>query len=143
MKRRFAKFGIVGMSGIGINLGTLYVCKNFVFNNIHAEILSFDIGLNLSLGAALFCSLLSNFILNRNWTWRDRKKTGIRDYKYELRLFSKYAAASAVGMGIQIIIYNTLIKFGINYLASSLAGIGVGAISNFTLNHKFTFKAKK
>jgi len=51
--RRFLKFGTVGVSGIVINQGVLYVAQEYLFHVSHVPGEVNWVGLNLSLGLAL------------------------------------------------------------------------------------------
>jgi len=60
-KLRFIKFSIVGSIGVGVNLGLLYIL-------VECFGLYYLLAAAISIGA----SVVSNFILNDKWTWRDR-----------------------------------------------------------------------
>jgi dolichol-phosphate mannosyltransferase len=123
---RLVKFGIVGATGVGVNMGGLYLLAEFA-------------GIPYFVGSpiAIELSILSNFWLNMVWTWKDRSDTGtvwMKVWRYH------------VGAGLTAILGNYLILvgltelFGINYLISNLIGIGVGTLSNFIVNDVWTFK---
>ena len=56
----FIKFGAVGGSGVIVNLGALALLR------------SLGLGDNLASAIAIEISILSNFVLNERWTFRDR-----------------------------------------------------------------------
>lgn len=140
MRLRLIRFGIVGTSGVLVNTGTLYLCRNFVFSDVQTYWHGIDIGLNLSLGTAIFLSMLNNFYINKNWTWLDKRASLGTGFFANIRLFSKYASASALAIGIQVLLTNMFVLLSIQYLIANLMAIGLGAIASFLLNHHFTFK---
>ena len=54
------KFGVVGGSGVVVNLGVLAILRSLGFGD------------NLASALAIEVSIISNFILNDRWTFRDR-----------------------------------------------------------------------
>lgn len=61
---RFAKFAAVGASGVAVNLGTLAVLRHI---GVHTNVAS---------ALAIEVSILSNFLINHLWTFRDRRLYG-------------------------------------------------------------------
>lgn len=123
---RLLKFGIVGATGVAVNMGSLYLLADFVRIPYFA-----------GSPIAIELSILSNFWLNVVWTWKDRSETGglwTKIWRYH------------VGAGLTAILGNYLILVGltelcgVNYLISNLIGIGVGTLSNFIVNDIWTFK---
>ena len=137
---RFIKFGFVGVSGIAVNLGALYIFKNYIFNRIDLNVLSLDVATNLSMLCAILLSILNNFSLNKLWTWSDRGLPNFSEFGLTIKLFVKYFLASMISLTLQIIFSNIFIKFGVNYIIASLLSIAIGAIFNFISNNKYTFK---
>ena len=62
LELRLIKFAIVGTSGVVVNLGLLYILVEW-----------FGLYYMLAAVISIGSSVLSNFILNDKWTWRDRK----------------------------------------------------------------------
>src|SRR5512135_1189093 len=125
---RLLKFGVVGATGVGVNMGALYLLTEF------ARIPYFVGSL-----IAIEMSILSNFWLNLVWTWKDRSDSGtiwMKVWRYH------------VGAGLTAILGNYLVLigltelFGLNYMLSNLVGIGVGTLSNYIVNDLWTFKAQ-
>ncbi len=123
---RLLKFGAVGLTGIGVNMGSLYLLTEF------GKIPYFVGSL-----VAIELSILSNFWMNHLWTWRDRSGVGT--------LWTKLWRYH-VGAGITALLGNYLILIGltelfrINYLISNFIGIAVGTFSNYVINDVWTFK---
>ncbi|RKZ03782.1 MAG: glycosyltransferase family 2 protein, partial [Candidatus Hydrothermota bacterium] len=66
MIKRYAKFGIVGLSGLLVNIGIAYILKNI-----------FSVKSLIASSLAIEVSILNNFFWNSIWTWRDREQEDI------------------------------------------------------------------
>lgn len=132
IQRRFFKFGLVGASGILVNLGALYVAQEYVFR----AIVSVSIRLNAALAFAIFCATLSNFFWNRRWTWADRSSIHNR---YLIVQFGQYALGSWVGIMLQFLLTQCLATL-LHYLAANLLAILFSSTCNFLLHNFWTFK---
>lgn len=138
--QRFVKFGLVGVSGIPVNICMLFVGKEWLFRGVTSNFHGVDLRLNLALTVAILVSILNNFIWNRHWTWRDRKHESVE--ANILIEFLRYAMASWLGIGVQFFLTNFLIKIGVYYLIANLCAILVSSGFNFVLNDKWTFRKK-
>jgi len=124
---RLLKFAVVGISGVVVNMGMLYLLTEYL--NILYIISSI---------IAIEISIISNFFLNDLWTWRDRAK------KTFIERFMQYH----ISVGLTAIMANWLILliltefFNIYYMISNLIGIAVGTFSNFILNDLWTFQKR-
>lgn len=121
---RFIRFGLVGGSGVGINMLALYL--------LHDEL-----GLPLSRSAivAIALAITNNFIWNNFWTFG---ATGIQP-----RRLIQFVAVSFVGMVINLIVLNLLFAAGIHYAPANLAGIMVATAWNFYANSRWTWGAER
>lgn len=115
------KFAVVGVSGIGVNMGVLYILV--------------AIGFLLSLAGliAIESSIISNFILNDMWTFRDRKAGSF------IKRCLKYHGAVALGGGVNLVTLLSLTSFGLNYMIANLIGIGLGFIANYLGSEVFVW----
>lgn len=123
---RLLKFGIVGASGVVINMSMLYLFVEYVkFPYFIASLIAIEL------------SILSNFTINLVWTWKDRTNA----VSFWAKLFRYH-----IGVGVTAFVGNYLILigltewFGVYYLLSNLIGIGVGTTANFIVNDLWTFK---
>jgi len=125
---RFIKFGIVGGSGIFVNMGFLW---------FFTEIVGLYYLISSVLAIAL--AMISNFIWNDLWTWRDRGEPGLNAYLTRLAKFIVVSSfAGYVGnLGVLWILTHF---FHLYYLISNLFGIAVGTILNYSINNFWTFK---
>ncbi len=68
IRHRFVKFSIVGLSGMIINLGSLYVSQEVLFRDIRPE----GARLNLSLALAILLATINNYLCIPTWAWAFR-----------------------------------------------------------------------
>ena len=126
---RLLKFGVVGVTGIAVNMGALYLLTDF------GKIPYFIASL-----IAIELSILSNFSINLGWTWKDRSEAGT--------VWSKLLRYH-IGVGITALLGNYLILIamtewlGVYYLVSNLVGIGVGTLASYIVNDLWTFRNRK
>ena len=119
---KFLKFGIVGASGVIVDFGFTYLCK---------EIFKIQKYLANAIGFTLAAT--SNYVFNRIWTFHSiNPHIGLE--------YSKFLFISLIGLGINTLILWTLVsKFNKNFYVSKLFAIGVVTIWNFFFNLMFTF----
>ncbi len=117
---RFIRFGLVGGSGVVINMLALYL--------LHDE---FGSPLSRSSLLAISLAILNNFMWNNFWTFR---ATGI-----QTRRVVQFVAISLVGMVINLAVLNLLFAAGIHYAPANLAGIMVATAWNFYANSRWTW----
>lgn len=123
---RFIKFGIVGTSGIAVNMGMLYVLTDLG-----------GVPYFLASIVAIELAIMSNFSINHLWTWRDRSEHGTVWGK----LVRYHIGAGATGfLGNYLILVALTELVGLHYLVSNLIGIGVGTMFNYVINDLWTFK---
>ena len=125
---RFIKFGIVGGSGIIVNMAMLWFFTEIV-----------GLYYLLSSVLAIFLSIMNNFIWNDIWTWRDRRKPGVQAHVVRFLKFCVVSSIAAYGGDLSILWMLTHF-FHFYYLIVNLFSIAVGTALNFTLNHFWTFK---
>ena len=128
---RFIKFGIVGASGVVVNLSVLYVGQEFLFRTITQETLR----LNISLALAIVIATISNFSWNRRWTWHDRRSLRTTTLVVQ---FGQYALACWVGTAIQVGLTNVFALF-LHYLPANLIAVVIASLFNFVANDLWTF----
>ncbi len=127
---RFWKFAMVGASGILVNMATLF----FLAEYINADLViawMFAVGL----------SILSNFLLNNAFTWRDVRHSS--RIHFLLRGALAYPVAIA-GIGANFAAYYPLLKYVTDafpyYLLFNLMGIVAATAVNFILSSRLVFK---
>lgn len=143
-RTRILKFLTVGLSGTIVNLAIVWLGNSLLFNALGEPHQTW-----MSYALAIIVSILSNYIFNYLWTWRDRRGQGTAYFFLHL---SKYYLASTAAAGLQFLIAN-----GITYslklslfawtaavpvfwkMGASLVGICVAGIVNFLVNHFWNF----
>jgi putative flippase GtrA len=120
---KFIRFGLVGISGMGVDFGTTYLCK---------EIIRIPKYIANAIGFTLAAT--SNYILNRIWTFHSQDPGILVEY-------SKFFFISLIGLGINTLVLWILVsRFNRNFYISKLFAIGVVMIWNFLANLLFTFR---
>jgi len=124
---RFIKFCLVGLSGVGINEGLLWLFTE-------------KVGLIYLASAAIAIetSIISNFILNNYFTFRQRNEPGVKAFFSRLL---KFNVVSLAGLGINLGILALFTEvFGIYYLLANLVGIAVAFLWNYLVNTWWTWR---
>lgn len=124
---RFLKFCAVGLSGVLVNMGLLWLLTEVA-------------GLFYLLSAAISIetSIISNFILNDCFTFRDRRSPQVKSFFGRLL---KFNLVSLAGLGLNMGVLWLLTEvFGIYYLLSNLCGIAVATLWNYLANTWWTWK---
>jgi putative flippase GtrA len=119
---KFLRFGIVGASGVFVDFGITYICK---------EILRINKYISNSIG--FLTATISNYILNRIWTFHSVEPTIALQ-------FSKFLLISIIGLGINntIILFMTT-KFKTNFYISKALATLIVMFWNFFANYYYTF----
>lgn len=130
--RQFVQFCLVGLSGVGVNMGVFWFFTRIVGLTKPYDLVALILG--------IVASIFSNFILNDIWTFRDRKREGI---KAALLRALKFNLVSAGALVIYYAIYTPLTRFTEIYdMLALLIAIGVGTIWNFSLSILWTWQKK-
>jgi dolichol-phosphate mannosyltransferase len=123
------RFYTVGASGLLLN----YFVSVLLYNSSFASL-----GYIQATIGGIIVSNISNFILNKAWTFEDRdfapRKT--------LRQYGLFAAITSGGAGIQLGVLHLLLQSGFSYEVSLLMAVSIASVSNFLLNKKLTFGEK-
>jgi len=119
---KFIKFGIVGFSGLFVDFGFTYICK---------EILKIQKYVSNAIGFTLAAS--SNYYLNRVWTFKSTDPEIFVEY-------SEFIIISLIGLGINtLILWIIVTKFKLNFYLSKVFAIAVVTVWNFLANAFITF----
>ena len=124
---RFIRFGLVGMSGVLVNMGMLWFLK---------AICGFPLLVASAIAIAL--SILNNFIWNDLWTWKDRRRPGCKPAFIRFVKFCLVSSLATYVVNFAILWSLTHFLF-MNYLVANMIGIAAGSLVNFFLNHFWTF----
>src|SRR5215207_125266 len=127
---RFWKFALVGASGVLVNMVTLIVLAEY-FHAHKVIAWMFAVGL----------SILSNFLLNNAFTWRDIRHSS--RIHFFLRGVLAYPVA-VMGIGANFAVWYPLVKYVSDdfpyYALFNLLGIVAGTSVNFILSSRLVFR---
>ncbi len=119
---KFIKFGVVGFSGVIVDFGFTYVCK---------EWLKIQKYVSNAIGFTIAAS--SNYYLNRVWTFHSNNPEIASEY-------GMFLFISLIGLLINTLVLWMLVsKAKFNFYFSKLLAIGVVTIWNFLANLNYTF----
>jgi dolichol-phosphate mannosyltransferase len=122
---RFGKFGIVGATGVAANTAVLWLLT-------HGLALHYLVASPIAIEIAL----CSNYLLNNNWTFLDRRAGFVNRNG-----LARYHAVSLGGMAINIAILHALVTWlGLPVIVANLAGIGIATLWNFSLSVSWTWR---
>lgn len=120
----------MGLSGVGVNMGVFWFFTRIVGLSEPYDLVALILG--------IIASIFSNFVLNDVWTFRDRKREGI---KAALLRALKFNIVSVGAIGIYYAVYVPLTRvLEIHNMLALLIAIGVGTIWNFSLNILWTWR---
>jgi dolichol-phosphate mannosyltransferase len=121
----FMRFGIVGISGIVVNLG------------VFSLLLMIGVNKYLASPIAIQVSIVTNFLLNNYWTFKKRRVLGrirVRGIKF-----------NAVSLVALLVSYSTFVLLTRIYPDTApqvhqLIGVAPAMLLNYFLNSRWTFK---
>ncbi len=124
---RFMKFCLVGGSGVGVNMGLLWLLTEVggLFYLVSAAI-------------SIETSIISNFTLNDFFTFPDRRRQGARNFLSRLVKFN-LVSLGGLALNLSILWFLTSVV-GIYYLVSNLVGIAAATMWNYLVNFWWTWK---
>jgi dolichol-phosphate mannosyltransferase len=129
---RFVRFGIVGLSGVVVDMGVLFLLS---------DPSTLGWGLTRSKLIAAELAIINNFIWNDAWTFGDIASHQ-QGFNHRLQRFAKFQLVCLAGLMLNTVLLNLQFNLlGINrYLANALA-IAVVTGWNFWLNFKLSWRA--
>ena len=125
--RKMLSFGIVGISGIFVNMGVLWLLTSYagIYYLVSAII-------------AIEVSIINNFVWNDLWTFGSDRAHRRRSSAGRIWLFH---LVSAGGAAINWVILFVLTQFvGIFFMVSNLVGILAGFVWNYLVNRNVTWR---
>jgi putative flippase GtrA len=119
---RFLKFGLVGLSGMVIDFGVTWLCKEKIKLNKY-----------LANSAGFCCAVINNFFLNRYFTFQNNNHPLANQ-------FLKFALVSTTGLLITNVFLYVLVKYlKTNFYLLKLIVIALVFFWNYFINALFTF----
>jgi putative flippase GtrA len=127
--RRFLKFLVVGGIGFLIDTGSLTVLAL----GLHTD-------RTLAKGISFSLAVISNYLLNRFWTYPDSRSKSV------LAQITQFVVVSLVGLGINLLVFNWADRVAMRWVSSVLAlyvaqvcAVGVALFWNFAANRVVTY----
>ena len=118
------KFGLTGLSGIFVNLGSFSLLIELGIHKFLASPL------------AIFFSILSNFLINNYWTFGDRPISASLSMKGAKYMLSSLAALS---LSYAVFVVLSMLFPGASPLVLQSCGIPPGSVLNYLLNSRWIF----
>jgi dolichol-phosphate mannosyltransferase len=126
---RFLRFGAVGLSGLVVDMGMLY--------------LLYEVGglpLTRSAIVAAELAILNNFFWNDRWTFGDLAKSQGR-WQQRVKRLIKFNVICLMGLVLKILLLNLLFNvLGLNPYVANFIAIGAVTLWNFWINLKLSWR---
>jgi dolichol-phosphate mannosyltransferase len=123
------RFYTVGASGLLLN----YMVSVLLANNP-----TINSGYLQSTIVGIIVSNISNFLLNKFWTFEDRDFS----IRKTLKQYALFAGISSGGAAIQLGSLYLFMESGLSYEVSLITAVALASVSNFLFNKKWTFGEK-
>jgi putative flippase GtrA len=118
---RFVKFNVVGLSGVAVNEGLLVTLATLVYY-VYASAIAIEV------------SIVTNFILNDIWTFRDRRHGSF------VSRFLKFNGLMLIGLAVNLgILFAGTNYLSVNYALSNLFGIGAAFLVRYWLSLRYAW----
>ncbi len=129
--RRYLKFGLVGGSGVIVDMAILFLL---------ADPRTFHLNLSLSKTIAAEVAIINNFAWNDLWTFRDRSaaRPGVRAL---LQRLLKFNVVCLAGVVLNVLLLNVAVRLvHIDLYVANLIVILIVSVWNFALNLRFAWR---
>lgn len=118
----FIKFNVVGLSGVVVNEGVLLALTVSGVYYLYASVLAIEV------------SIISNFLLNDFWTFRDRRHGHI------VTRLLKFNGLMIIGLGVNLVILFAFSTYlDVHYALSNLIGIGAAFLVRYWLSIRYAW----
>jgi dolichol-phosphate mannosyltransferase len=125
--RKILRFGVVGCSGIVVNIGLLWILTAFA-----------GIPDLVSLAVAIELSIVNNFLWNELWTFGGGEGHRLGDVRHR---FVSFQAVSIGGALINWVLYYLLTRWaGVYWLVANLVAILIAFAWNYLVNRNLTWR---
>ena len=125
--RTFIRFGLVGASGVAVNLGLFAILLRSGVSGFIASPIATEV------------SIIGNFLLNNYWTFRHRGATGrlhVRGLKFNV------VSVAALAISYSTFVILSLLQPTLAPAVRQLAGIVPATLINYFLNSYWTFRSE-
>jgi putative flippase GtrA len=125
--RQFVKFGIVGASGFVVNLACFTVLQRLVPSSIIS-----GSAYNAIFSASFLAGGVSNYVLNRIWTFRSDAHPG--------REGAKFMTVSVIALGVGLLVGQIVAPYLGHGHRTWFVQTVCGIVVNFFINKYWTFR---
>jgi dolichol-phosphate mannosyltransferase len=129
---RFIRFGLVGLSGVVVDMTILYLLSDpstLAWNLTRSKVIAAE------------AAIINNFIWNDLWTFGDISKTQ-RSWKPTFKRLLKFNTICLVGLTLNVLLLNILFNFfGVNRYVANLISIALVTVWNFWINLKLSWRS--
>ncbi len=126
---RLLRFGLVGFSGVFVDLGVFYLLRNLL-----------GLGLTRSAIFSAEVAIISNFLWNDLWTFGDVARRQ-RGWRKRCKRLLKFNIICLAGLILNVLLVNLLFNvFGINEYIAKLIAIAAVTLWNFWINLKLSWR---
>ncbi|MCA1992521.1 MAG: glycosyltransferase [Coleofasciculus sp. S288] len=128
---RFIRFGVVGLSGLFVDMAVLYL--------LH-DPSTLGLGLTRSKIMAAEVAIINNFLWNDAWTFSDLAGQQ-RGKRQRLKRLLKFNIVCLMGLILNVLLLNLLFnKLHVHYLVANLIAIAAVTLWNFWINLKLNWR---
>lgn len=126
---RFIRFGLVGGSGVFVDLAVFHVLRRFI-----------GLGLTRSTIISAEVAIINNFLWNDAWTFSDMSSQQ-KGWRKRIKRFLKFNLVCLAGVILQTLIVNFLFNvLGINEYLAKVIAIAIVTLWNFWINLKLSWR---
>lgn len=125
---RFLKFGVVGLSGVFVDMAVLYLMGSIGWGLTSSKLVAGEV------------AVVNNFIWNDAWTFRDASRSQ-RGWRKRMRRFLKFNIVCLLGLALSVGIINLVFNYVIpNRFVANFIAIAVTTMWNFWINSKLSWR---
>jgi dolichol-phosphate mannosyltransferase len=130
--KRFMQFGLVGLSGVFVDMTILYLLHD-------PQALGLPLTRSKIIAAEI--AIANNFLWNDRWTFGDisSQQSG---WQKRIKRFIKFNLVCLIGLGLNVLILNILVNYAWvkDYRIANLLAIVIVTIWNFWINLKLSWR---
>ncbi|GAX40853.1 GtrA family protein [Tolypothrix sp. NIES-4075] len=128
---RFLRFGLVGLSGVFVDMTLLYLLSDpstLALPLTRSKIIAGEI------------AIINNFLWNDAWTFAD-VSSGQHEWRQRMKRFLKFNIICLAGLVLNVLVLNIVFNFIIqNRYIANLIAIAVATVWNFWVNLKLSWR---
>lgn len=128
---RFLRFGLVGLSGVFVDMAILYLLSDpttLALPLTRSKIIAGEI------------AIVNNFLWNDAWTFADVSMRQ-QEWRHRLKRFLKFNIICLAGLVLNVLVLNLVFNFFIpNRYIANLIAIAVATVWNFWVNLKLSWR---